>query len=68
MLNDRNKKRIRLEIQEYFKEGGYSRVPSDYVEKWFLCNFKKPYPRRVIKLKIGNFDEMTEISCSVMDW
>ena len=68
MLNERNRLRIKSDIESYFKVEGHSRIPMDYVEKWFLSNFKKPYPRRVINFKISHFEEMDKIASQVMGW
>ena len=50
-MNKRNRERIKTDIIIYFAESGYSRIPWDYAEKWFIEHFKRPYNRMVIKLK-----------------
>jgi hypothetical protein len=66
MINTRNIDRIKDDIILEFRKSGYSRTPHDYANKWFITNFKKPFSRRVIKLKFGISNEIEAIADKIM--
>ena len=62
-----DRKSIKAKITEYFKEDGHSRVPDDYVQRWFRQHYDMQSIEG-IKFGVANYKTVRLIAEEVMDW